>query len=64
MIEIGFEFTHKLTGERMRVIRDFSPVFTCEKIDQPKILNNRTGEYQYPRAISHISNIKPQFELF
>lgn len=57
MIDIGFEFTHKLTGERMRVIKDFNPVFTCEKIDQPKIINNRTGECQYQRAICLIDNI-------
>jgi len=56
---IGQIYTHKNTGERMRVVKLSNGVTTCERIDRPKVWYSKLGIEKHPCAICLVENLIP-----
>lgn len=53
-------YRHKLSGDRMRIIRSRSEgIATCELIDKPERWVNNVVGYQRPHAVCQIENLEP-----
>jgi hypothetical protein len=56
---IGQVYTHKNTGERMKVVRFSNGIATCERIDKNQVWYSKFQIHKYPCAICVIENLIP-----
>lgn len=63
MTQIQLSFTdtqiyrHKITGQRMTILRMNGHIATCELIDEPKEWVKMMRKYRHPIAVCDVANL-------
>jgi len=57
VFKIGDEVIHKLTGDKMRILKLDHPVAVLEVLDKPLVYYIKPDDYFLPRAICNVKNL-------